>query len=460
MWKLVIAYLSVVWYAIFFIVGLLGWREARKRYFLRRNTPISHNATPMTDIEGVSIIRPLKGLDPNMYENLETTFTQIYPKFEIIFSVAEEDDPCLDVVQMLVDKYPQVDVKLSIGEEIVGVNPKINNMMTAFRIAKYDILWVIDSNVQVVPETLMRSVKSLTSKTGIGVVHHVPYALVSERDAALGTQLEQAFLNTNHAKMYIALNALAIDSCVMGKSNLYRRSHIEQISSSRVPLSKQNLLPPPRGPVRGLPAVAKYAAEDAKIGQAIWHELGLSHILDVDVAANALGPMSFKAYVERRARWIRVRKADVLAATILEPLTESVLAGILFSNALSCLSGGRISAIAVFAIHWCIVLSIDLDVRYCLASTPFSSWHECFTFILAWAGRELLAFPIWLYAIFGNEINWRGVKYRMLRNGEVERSSSWSRVGSPRSSQVAGSGHSSRTATEDQAPLLRPGHSL
>ncbi|KAG8780311.1 hypothetical protein FRC15_009633 [Serendipita sp. 397] len=373
MWKLVIAYLSVVWYAIFFIVGLLGWREARKRYFLRRNTPISHNATPMTDIEGVSIIRPLKGLDPNMYENLETTFTQIYPKFEIIFSVAEEDDPCLDVVQMLVDKYPQVDVKLSIGEEIVGVNPKINNMMTAFRIAKYDILWVIDSNVQVVPETLMRSVKSLTSKTGIGVVHHVPYALVSERDAALGTQLEQAFLNTNHAKMYIALNALAIDS---------------------------------------------------------------------------------------RARWIRVRKADVLAATILEPLTESVLAGILFSNALSCLSGGRISAIAVFAIHWCIVLSIDLDVRYCLASTPFSSWHECFTFILAWAGRELLAFPIWLYAIFGNEINWRGVKYRMLRNGEVERSSSWSRVGSPRSSQVAGSGHSSRTATEDQAPLLRPGHSL
>ena len=64
---------------------------------------------------GVSILRPLKGLDTNLYDNLESTFTQEYAKYEILLSVADERDPALVVVRELIAKYPKVDVKVITG---------------------------------------------------------------------------------------------------------------------------------------------------------------------------------------------------------------------------------------------------------------------------------------------------------------------------------------------------------
>lgn len=78
-------------------------------------------------VEGVSILRPLKGLDPNMYENLETTFLQLYPKFEIIFAVADEKDPAARVARELITKYPNVDARVSIGKPILKFSIKISS---------------------------------------------------------------------------------------------------------------------------------------------------------------------------------------------------------------------------------------------------------------------------------------------------------------------------------------------
>lgn len=64
---------------------------------------------------GVSIIRPLRGIDCNMYENLASSFRQDYPRFEIIFSVAQPQDPAIAVVRDLMKKYPEVDARLIIG---------------------------------------------------------------------------------------------------------------------------------------------------------------------------------------------------------------------------------------------------------------------------------------------------------------------------------------------------------
>jgi len=67
-------------------------------------------------VPGVSILRPLKGLDTNLYENLESTFIQEYPNFEILFSVADENDQALFIVRELITKYPQVKAEIVIGE--------------------------------------------------------------------------------------------------------------------------------------------------------------------------------------------------------------------------------------------------------------------------------------------------------------------------------------------------------
>jgi ceramide glucosyltransferase len=71
---------------------------------------------PPSKAQGVSILRPLKGLDLELYANLRSSFVQNYPKFEIIFSVASPNDPAIEVVKQLISEYPKVDARLIIGK--------------------------------------------------------------------------------------------------------------------------------------------------------------------------------------------------------------------------------------------------------------------------------------------------------------------------------------------------------
>lgn len=85
----------------------------------------SSASAPDATTPGVSILRPLRGLDCNLYENCEASFLQDYPNYEIIFSVADETDAAIPIVQELMSKYPRVSARLMVGEEVVGVNPKV-----------------------------------------------------------------------------------------------------------------------------------------------------------------------------------------------------------------------------------------------------------------------------------------------------------------------------------------------
>jgi hypothetical protein len=74
---------------------------------------------PKDQVPGVTIIRPLRGIDCNMYENLASSFRQDYPLFEIVFSVAQPNDPAITVVRDLMKQYPKVDARLIIGKQNV-----------------------------------------------------------------------------------------------------------------------------------------------------------------------------------------------------------------------------------------------------------------------------------------------------------------------------------------------------
>lgn len=206
------------------------------------------------------------------------------------------------------------------GEEVVGINPKINNLVRSYRAAKYDTLWILDSNVQVSVHALGRAVTAFSpsskGRRGIGLVHHVPFPVFP--DLLVGSRVEQAFLSTTHAKMYIAINSTGIDSCVCGKSTLFRKSDLERATRrheerakgrSTVKGAVQNL---PERDRYGIAAFSEYLGEDNMIGWFIWHELGMRHAMAPDVAGNAVGSMTFEKYFWRRVRWIRVRKYMVV----------------------------------------------------------------------------------------------------------------------------------------------------
>ena len=120
------------WYAVHWSLQLVGMYSAsvpitimicatctyrlcsRRRYRSPRPRSPSSSAPPES-VPGVSILRPLKGLDANLFENLESTFRQEYPNFEIIFSVANEYDQALPVVQALLEKYPNSNARVIVG---------------------------------------------------------------------------------------------------------------------------------------------------------------------------------------------------------------------------------------------------------------------------------------------------------------------------------------------------------
>jgi ceramide glucosyltransferase len=127
---------SAAVFSTLFAMGCVLW-VTRKR----RNLP---DFTPP-----VTIFKPLKGLDEELDQNLRSFFQLDYPVFQMLFCVADPDDPAIDVVERLRAEFPDVDSQLVIGSPAFGLNPKVQSLAAMDRYRKYDVILISDSNVRV-----------------------------------------------------------------------------------------------------------------------------------------------------------------------------------------------------------------------------------------------------------------------------------------------------------------------
>ncbi|HEX3495081.1 MAG TPA: glycosyltransferase, partial [Methylocella sp.] len=102
---------------------------------------------PPRAVPGVSVIRPLCGLDNFCEETLESSFRLDYPTYEIIFCVALPGDPVLPLVQRLIAKYSDRASQVIVGDEKVSPNPKLNNCVRGWDAARHDWIILADANV-------------------------------------------------------------------------------------------------------------------------------------------------------------------------------------------------------------------------------------------------------------------------------------------------------------------------
>ncbi|ORY37637.1 hypothetical protein BCR33DRAFT_769727 [Rhizoclosmatium globosum] len=260
-------------------------------------------------------------------------------------------------------EFPDVDMKLIVGETNVGVNPKVNNLVTSYSLAKHEIIWILDSNIIVRPQTLGRAVDCLLAPN-VGLVHHIPVGI---RPESFATTVEQVYLNTSHAKMYTMINKVRAGSCVIGKSNMFRKSEIAHLG--------------------GLAFFGKYMGEDNMMGRAIWDE-GRLHVIPADVVYQPLcGKASLKDYFQRRARWIRMRKYMDIVAVILEPFSDCIVNGIVASYAFNYAFG--VSRGWYFVAHVFSWFMIDVTLSSILEPTSVKD-IGCAFWQLGFYGRLLL----------------------------------------------------------------------
>ena len=333
----------------------------------------------------VSILKPLKGHDPGLRENLETFFRLDYPDYEILFSVSDPQDPAVEVVRALMALHPAQEAQLIIGDVQAGCNPKVNNLIRSYRLARHDWLLISDSNVRVSLDYVKRLVAQVDNGTGV-----VTSVIAGRSPEELGGHLEAIYLNTFIARgMHIA--AYFGKPAVMGKSMLFRRSAAERFG--------------------GIKTLANYLAEDYMAGEAM-RRLGLKIVLASDPIPQHIGRYSLRAFWLRHLRWGRIRKSQAPLAFAFEPFCSPCLSGVLGAFALSN-HFPRLGVSSFLAIH--LLLWSLCDGLLILRMGTRLRWQTP----VAWFLRELLALPLWLHIASGNTVNWRGRQITLQAGGLI-----------------------------------------
>src|SRR3989442_9004813 len=143
-WAVLLAALSP--FAYYALAAYCGWEYFRK---LRRLPSLDRSFTPPA-----SILKPVRGLDREGYENFASFCRLDYPEYEVVFAVVEPDDPVIPIIQKLQREFPKCAIRLVAGIERSGTSPKMSNLCRLVKEAKYDLLVISDSDVRVEPDYL------------------------------------------------------------------------------------------------------------------------------------------------------------------------------------------------------------------------------------------------------------------------------------------------------------------
>ena len=330
-------------------------------------------------------MKPLKGADEGLAQNLSTFFTLNYPDYELIFSVAERDDPAVVIVEQLMEAYPGTRAKLIIGHVEAGPNPKVNNLIRSYEEAQYDWILISDSNVRVRRDYLKRTMGQV--ETGVGLVTSIVSGHAPE---GLGGHLEAVYLNTFYARGMNLADALG-HACVVGKSMLLRRSVADRFG--------------------GMRNLARYLAEDYMAGRAV-ESLGMRVVIAADPIPQHIGKYSLASFWARHVRWGRIRKAQAPVTFLFEPLLTSLVSGVF----------GAIACSSSFGCSFLTFLSAHLVVWWFCDALLMGKMSRALNlnFPVIWLARELSAFPLWVHIASGNTVSWRGRTLKIEAGGLLE----------------------------------------
>ncbi|KAK4470437.1 hypothetical protein MN116_005991 [Schistosoma mekongi] len=352
----------------------------------------------LSDAPGVSIVKPLMGVDGCLRENLLSHFTLDYPRFELLFCVQNENDPVLKLLQSLREKYPNVNTRLFIGGKDGIINPMVHNMVPAYEAAKYDLIWVSTSRVKASTKVIWDFVHKARDPS-VAIVHQLPFFA---DHPGFVSAIEKVTFGCYLARSYIALNQLGV-TCFTGMSYIVKKSMLNETG--------------------GLAYFGKYLAEDYFLSTALY-EKGYRIVMSSYPVIQNVSDGTLTSYIKRMVRWLRLRLNMLpLVSGILEPISESITLGFLFSITMHYLF--NIKVIYLIIMHFTIWILLDYTLLRCIQNSqlPFSFA----TFLLAWISRELLVYVVFITALSNPwRIKWGDYYYRIYFGGLTKRLSSYS----------------------------------
>jgi ceramide glucosyltransferase len=333
--------------------------------------------------EGVSIVRPLCGIENFSQATLASTFKLDHPNYEILFCAAHGMDPVLPLVRRLITDHPAVPARLLLGSDSISTNPKLNNVVKGWEAARHEHIIMADSNVLMPPDYIRRLLAAWDSSTGLVCSPPVGCA-----PAGVWAELECAFLNTYQARWQCFADSLGL-GFAQGKTMLWRRDTLE------------------RG--GGIRALACELAEDAAATKLVG-----SQGLRVRVVARPFGqPLGRRTLAEvwqRQIRWARLRRDTFklfFAVEIFAGAIPPLLAAMLVASTMDWPVVGVTAALA------CLWYLLEMALAHA------AGWHLSWRSLPLCVLRDLLLPVLWLAAWIGNEFVWRGNAMRVAQRSSI-----------------------------------------
>ena len=335
----------------------------------------------------VSILKPVKGVDGDSFDNFASFCRQDYPQYQIVFAAASPADPVIPVIERLIAAYPEVDITMVVDGSIHGANYKVCNLMHAHAEAKHPLIIVCDSDIRV-GERYLREVCAPFADPEVGLVTS-PYR--SSQVRGVGCAIEA--LGFCAEMMPNVMTALKLEGLTfaLGASMAVRKEALDRIG--------------------GFGALVDYLADDYQLGNMI-HRAGYRLELSPHFVESVMrGDETLSEVLARQLRWGRTmrvsRPGGYLASGITLPFPAALLALLVsgFSPA------GAAAAALLYLVRSAVAVTYS---RTLVRDRLLPRWLWLLPI------RDALSFGVWALSLIGNRVRWRGDLFRLDRGGKIK----------------------------------------
>jgi ceramide glucosyltransferase len=382
-------------HSIFQVIALLGCLSSGLYYLLVlwsaaafvRQSKADKSVRPAQSLPPVSILKPLKGTDPDIYESFRSYCRQDYPEYEVIFGVSDPNDPAVASVRRLQQEFPGHAIRLAVTPEILGANVKVSNLAQMLADARYEYLLVNDSDIRVERDYLRRVMAPLADPA-VGLVTCLYRGVPAP---TLGSRLEALGISTDFcAGVLVARQLEGGIRFGLGSTLAFRRADLERIG--------------------GFESFVDFLADDYELGHRI-AGLGLRVMLSDVVVETHLPAYDLSGFLAHQLRWARgVRDARAggyigLASTF----------GLMWALLDVIAAHGALWSWGVFGVTVLLRLAVALAV----GKSVLRDTHLLKNLWLL-PLRDLVAVAVWVASFAGHTVTWRGDRFE-LKNGRLIR---------------------------------------
>lgn len=376
------------------VISIIGAISSLIYYFISsRSTArfyaeqIAARSRAFSFLPPISILKPLKGTDPGMYEAFRSHCLQDYPQYEILFGVSEMDDPALELVKQLKAEFPEREIRVVYCARNLGTNAKVSNLAQMLPQARYEHLLVNDGDIRVEAQYLKSVIAPLENEmTGL-----VTCLYRANASATLGSRLEALGIGTDFAAG--VLTARQLEGGIrfgMGSTLAFRRADLQSIG--------------------GFEALLDYLADDYQVGYRLT-ATGKKVALSETVVETSLPAYSLRAFWHHQLRWARTvrdsRRSGYLGLIFTFGFFWALLT-VVFAHGARWAWGLLAATVALR-----LVQAVTTG-RFCLQD------RQIVRLLWLLPLRDLIAVAIWLASLLGHSIQWRGELF-YLQKGKLVR---------------------------------------